>query len=315
MTVPNLVIVGAPKCGTTSLFAWLAAHPAVCGSSVKETRYLLDPDDPLFKIKSNYRDYGLAGYHSYFSACETASAPIVLEATPVYLYQHTAPSVLAGLTPVPRIIFVFRKPSERVYSHYQFLRNNKIVLDSALTLREFVELNKSRDPRLPVRGHAREVVAQSRYVDYLDRWSTRFPRAHLLAFLFEHLRRDPRGFMRDVAERLDIDPSFYDSYDFPQENVTYEIRSRWIHRSRKLLGRRLRPRMRNALKRVAETTYSHINVKPASRSRTSEDSDVLLELEREFLPYNERLADELQLDISPWLSGAITLNAAAHDAS
>jgi len=299
MTLPNLVIAGAPKCGTTSLFAWLAAHPTVCGSNVKETKYLLDPGDPLFKNKSNYRDHGLAGYQSYFTACETAPAPIVLEATPAYLYQHTAPSVLAGLTPVPRIIFVFRKPSERVYSHYQWLRNNKIVLDSALTLRDFVELGKSRDPRLPVLSYTS--VAQSRYVDYLDRWTTRFPRSHLLAFLFEDLRRDPRSFMRDVAERLSIDPSFYDSYDFPQENVTFEIRNRWIHRRRKSLGRRLRPRERDALKRVAEKTYSRINVKSASGSRKGEDSDVLLELERGFLPYNRRLADELQLDISPWL--------------
>ena len=46
--LPNVVIAGAPKCGTTSLFAWLADHPDVCGSNVKEARYFLDPGDPLF---------------------------------------------------------------------------------------------------------------------------------------------------------------------------------------------------------------------------------------------------------------------------
>ena len=94
--LPNVVIAGAPKCGTTSLFAWLADHPDVCGSNVKEARYFLDPDDPLFDEISNFRDHGLAGYEAYFTDCEERKAQVVLEATPVYLYQQTAPEGLVA---------------------------------------------------------------------------------------------------------------------------------------------------------------------------------------------------------------------------
>ncbi|MCP5333794.1 MAG: hypothetical protein H7A13_10650, partial [Pseudomonadales bacterium] len=51
--LPNLIIAGAPKCGTTSLFDYLVQHPQVGGSSVKETCYVMDRGYPLFKAQSN----------------------------------------------------------------------------------------------------------------------------------------------------------------------------------------------------------------------------------------------------------------------
>jgi hypothetical protein len=297
MTLPNLVIAGAPKCGTTSLFSWLTAHPDVCGARVKETQFLLDPDDPLFKEKSNFRDHGLDGYRSYFSHC--GSAPIVVEATPTYLYQETALEVLASLHPLPQIIFVLRKPSERVYSHYQFIRNNHLVLDPALSFRDFVALAKVRDSRLPTRAHAREIVAQSRYIDYLEPWASRFPRSHLHIFLFEQLARSKSPFMRAVAQRIGIDPGFYDCYDYPRENETYRVRFRRLHRTRKRVARQLSPQLRATLKGMLEGGYSRLNLTKGA-DRTSDETEVLLELDREFVPYNKSLASEMAIDLTLW---------------
>jgi hypothetical protein len=303
--LPNVVIAGAPKCGTTSLFAWLAAHPEVCGSSVKEACYLLDPDDPLFKVKSNFRDHGLDGYQSYFEGCRGTGATVVLEATPVYIYQRIAPEVLAGLDPVPQIVFLFRRPSERVYSHFTFLRDSHARIDSDMDFGDFVELVSAGDERVPKYGHAKDVIAHSRYVEYLPPWRERFPATHLHYFLFEDLRRDQRGFGRMVAERLGIDPSFYDTYTFPRKNRTIRIRNQWVHRVRRGIGARLPATTRKRLKAATASAYALVNVDRSPIRRTSEEEEVLAELDQAFEPYNQRLAEITGLDLSPWSSASM----------
>src|SRR5258707_7798728 len=59
LLLPNLIIAGAPRCATTSLFRWLAAHPDVVVSHTKETRYLIDQGYPLFNKACNFHSLGL----------------------------------------------------------------------------------------------------------------------------------------------------------------------------------------------------------------------------------------------------------------
>ncbi len=75
------MIAGAPKSGTTSLYAWLNEHPQVCGASVKETNYLVDRGTPLFDPACNYDDHRLIGYESFFPHCGSVNGGVVLEAT------------------------------------------------------------------------------------------------------------------------------------------------------------------------------------------------------------------------------------------
>jgi hypothetical protein len=297
---PNVVIVGAPKCGTTSLFAWLADHPDACGSVIKEARYFLDPDDPLFKKASNYRDHGLAGYEPYFEPCEAGAAALVVEATPVYLYQRSAPAAIAQIDPLPHIVVVFRKPSERVYSHFHFLRDSHARIDNRLPFAEFVRLVKAGDPAIPHYGHAKSVIDHSRYVEFLPAWLERFADDRVHYFLFEDLRRDPAAFMRSVAEEFGVEPSFYDSYSFARKNTTFRIRRPWMHRIRRGVGRHLPADTRKRIKASTASAYARINIEPARRSRTSADAEALVALERYFAPYNERLAEVTGLNLSPW---------------
>jgi hypothetical protein len=294
------VIAGAPRCGTTSLFTWLDAHPDVCGARVKEVRFLLDPEDWLFKPGSNFRDHGLSGYESYFDRCAASNARIVVEATPTYLYQRTAPAVLSTLDPLPQIAFLLRKPSDRVYSYFQFLRNNLALIDADLSFRDFVSLAESGESGLPRQSDPRETIARSRYINYLDAWTDRFPRPHVHIFLFEELARDERSFMRHVAETIGVAPGFYESYSYPRENPTYHVRSRWLHQRRRRLARLLSPKTRKLVRRIGVGAYSRINIEPSSGPRPADDAEVLAELERGFAEDNRRLARELNVDLTPW---------------
>jgi hypothetical protein len=300
MILPNLIIAGAPRCGTTSLFTWLTDHPEVCGSRVKETRFLLDRGDPSFNPDLNYHDHGLASYATYFEHCRAAHARVILEATPHYLYQDTALRVLAHLDPLPHIVFVLRKPSDRIYSHYQFARNDRALLPSELTFREFVFLAKEGWPGRETRGHVRDVLDHSRYLDYLRRWLDRFPGSHLHVFLFEALASSPQQFSRSVAEQVGIDPNFYAGYAFRRRNPSYRVRWQRLHHARRKLGRRLPPRTKSFLKRATQNAYSRLNVQARSSARSDEENDVLAQLDREFRAHNELLSRELKIDLAAW---------------
>jgi len=299
MTFPNLVIAGAPKCGTTSLFAWLADHPEVCASRVKETRYLLDRGDPDFEAASNYHDHGLAGYEPHFAECSD-SAKIVLEATTLYLYHQTALEVLSGLEPRPQIVFLLRKPAERVYSYYQFARNDRAILDPGITFRRFVEMARAGDSYLAGRGHTTEALAYSRYADYVEKWLAAFPGSEVHLLLFEDLKRDPRSFMQGVADRLGISPEFYDGYAFRRRNPSYRVRWHRLHGVRRELGRILPPGPRRMLKKATQPFYSRINVLRGGQARSDDDQAVLEALDAEFAPHNERLARATGLDLAAW---------------
>jgi hypothetical protein len=304
MTLPNLVIAGAPKCGTSSLFKWLADHPETCGSAVKETFYLMDEGHPLLRKDSNFHRHGLEGYRAHFGGNGSRGCRIHFEATTHYLYQRTALEVLSALPEPPQIVFVLRKPSERVYSSFQYSKNNLANVRRGLSFSSFVD-EVRRDPASPLideyAGESayvlRNDIRYSRYVEYLPAWVARFGRGRVHVLLFEEMKRGARAFMQDLARRIGIDPAFYDSYDFPVRNETINIRHTSLHRRVRKLDR-LVPR--GPLRGLMKSVYLKTQSAPKGGEKTPEDRRALTELEREFRPYNRRLAEGLGLDLSSW---------------
>jgi Sulfotransferase domain len=305
VTLPNLVVAGAPKCGTSSLFRWLADHPQACGSTRKETFYLMDEGHPLARRGRDFRARGLEGYEEFFAGCD-AGARVVFEATTHYIYQRTALEVLSQLPTRPRIVFLLRKPSERVYSSFRYSQNNLANVSRGLTFARFVELSKANGNGNDAEWEElagesayvlRNDIVYSRYVEHVVRWVERFGRERVDVLLFEDLKSNPRAFMKEFAARVRLDASFYDSYDFPVKNETFGVRYPSLHRGVRRLNELVPSAgLKGALKRV----YVRAQSNGSSTGKTPEDARALEELEREFRPFNRRLADELGLNLSAW---------------
>ena len=92
--LPNAIVAGAPKCGTSSLYFWLSAHPGVCPSPVKETFFFAD-DVNRFNREANILEHDLTAYGRYFEKCTHAA--IRLEATAPYIYYEKALAHIPGL--------------------------------------------------------------------------------------------------------------------------------------------------------------------------------------------------------------------------
>jgi hypothetical protein len=309
LTLPNLVVAGAPKCGTSSLYRWLADHPRACGSTPKETFYLMDEGHPLLRRGSNFHARGLEGYAEFFVDCK-ADARVRFEATTHYIYQRTALEALSQLPTRPRIVFLLRKPSERVYSSFRYSQNNLANVRRDLTFARFVELSKANgsvadadwDELAGASAYVlRNDVRYSRYVEHVGLWVERFGRGRVDVLLFEDMKSNPSAFMKKFAARVGVDASFYDSYDFPVKNETFGVRYPSLHRGVRRLNELVPAAgLKDALKKVYVRAQSGGNANGKSTGKSQEDARALEELERDFRPFNRRLADALGIDLSAW---------------
>lgn len=132
--LPDVVIAGAPKCGSSSLFFWLAAHPSICASRKKETHFLRDRVTKHNK-DLNLHEHGLEAYPDLFPHCEKGT--LRTEATPAYLYDETPKRILAQADPPPSILFILREPADRLLSSYRFARYRR--KNTELSFREFAD--------------------------------------------------------------------------------------------------------------------------------------------------------------------------------
>jgi len=302
--LPNVVIAGAPKCGTSSLYKWLAAHPQICGSKVKEPFYLMDEDSPLLNPKFNYYTHKLEGYQTYFDHCCTNHS-VVFEATTHYIYQQTALRVLVQLETRPKIIFIVRKPSERVYSSYQFTINSLANLDRSLSFTEYVNLvqhNNTESLQKYFYNERSAYVLQndvrySQYVDYISLWVEKLGQARILVCLFEKMKMQPKQFMKDISNFIQIDPGFYDNYEFDRYNETVVIKQQSFHRQVRRISAAFPP---NPLKNILKIAYLKLQTQSMKYNRSSEELDTLSMLDKYFLPFNAKLEQLLNLDISLW---------------
>jgi hypothetical protein len=296
MILPNVIIAGAPKCGTTSLFRYLADHPDACSSKVKETRYLLDANYPLFDPQNTFLRDGLSGYSRFFSIDEANTRSVILEATPDYIYQDTPHEALRKFPSVPYVIFVFRRPAVRILSYFNYAQNNLAQLPKDWSFEHFVDLllADSVSNEYPI---VRESLRHSRYADYLQRWIDTVGRDNICAILFEELTQDPLSQMKALAQRIGLDPTFYDSYEFPRENPTIFIRNQNLHRIYRSLWNVKLPR---PVRKIGGAVYRTLNVASDNQRRVSAQQSQLRRLDRVFAEANQKLASLTGLDISCW---------------
>lgn len=294
--LPNVIIAGAPKCGTTSLFRYLADHPDVCSSKVKETRYLLDINYPLFDPQNTYSRDGLSGYSRFFSRDEAMARSVILEATPDYIYQNTPHEAIKKFPFPPYVIFVFRRPASRILSYFNYAQNNLSQLPKDWSFEYFVNLLLADlvSNKYPI---VRESLRQSRYADYLMRWINTVGQDNICTILFEELTQEPLSHLKDLAQRIGLDTTFYDSYEFPQENPTIFVHNQNLHRIYRSLWDVKFPR---PIRKFGGAIYRALNVAGNNPRKMESEQAQLKRLDREFTDANQQLAALTGLDLSCW---------------
>jgi len=199
---PNLVVIGAMRCGTTSLHALLGRHPDVFMSAIKGPGLFLDPAHPIrhpSKYRSNAEKRGFRGDAALLEAMGAGRAGQRWfgESTDVYArHPLCGPGVAERMRrsdPSMRLIYLLRDPVERILSQHRFERR-KPYRPAALDLE--AHLRSVADP-----------IGASRYYTQLRRFlDAGFPRRQIHLLTLEALRHDPRRALEGVARFLDVGP-------------------------------------------------------------------------------------------------------------
>ena len=299
MTVPNFLVIGARKAGTTSLYHYLDQHPEVFMSPVKEPNFFA-----LEGGKAGYRGpdadtrinrWSVADpkeYQALFSGADGARA--VGEASPAYLCNPDAPKRIKRHVPEAKLIAVLRDPAERAYSAYMHqVRDGRETLPFAAALE--AEERRTNANWAP----AWRYKAEGFYVAGLSRYYQLFGRDRIEIGLYEDLVLDPAGLMRGFFRFLGVDASF-------EPDTSRRHNPSGVPKSRLLMSVLKRPNpLRDAIKpllpkglrgRVSEGLQTHNLTKapplePELRRR-------LVELYREDVT---RLEDLIGRDLSAWL--------------
>jgi hypothetical protein len=298
--LPSWIIAGAPKAATSTLFRWLVDHPQAAGPTEKETYFFVDPETHMFRADRNFRDHGLAGYEKLFEAADP-SARVIVEATPGYMYYRTALRELPNLPTRPSFIFVLREPIAQLQSLHSYFQQNWNWIPRRMGFREFIDVVETGSCDFKGNELAANALANAWYPEHLRKWRDAVGPERMLILLFEDLVRGNRAFMRSVADRLGIDPAFYDGYHYPRENSTYAARSGWLQD----LNIRLRAHLpQGRLYDCARDLYRSLNTRPAVPA--ARDAELERMLGERFAPMLIELERDFGLDLAPWRSALET---------
>jgi hypothetical protein len=222
--LPDFLIIGAQKSGTSSLYRYLAQHPQVRESVLKEVHYF---DGGLDAGVDTYA-LGESWYRAHFPlGRDMAPGQKAFEASPLYLVHPLAAERIAGLLPRVKLVAILRNPTDRALSHYfHNVRNNALRrFKEDLPPGEAMDAEEARLAGVLARGdykseayRAYTYKTRGRYLEQLERYLARFPRENLLVLRAEGLFEDPSGLMARLLDFLELDRG-RTALDFKPMNV------------------------------------------------------------------------------------------------
>lgn len=166
--LPNLVMPGVAKCGTTTLCDILVSHPAIAGGFQKEVRYLMDAHDDNYS-PDNIRTAGRDGWIKRYPDGGNGNFRYWLDASPQYQYQRTAFETIAAMPEAPQLIFIVRRPSRRLFSMYQFARYHMGRLPHVTSFAQFLaEIRQPEASPIASQRMLANALADCRYDEMLE---------------------------------------------------------------------------------------------------------------------------------------------------
>ena len=217
--MPDFLIIGAQKCGTTFLYQLLVQHPRVKPAFVKEVHY----------FDLNFRK-GNKWYRSHFPLqMRNTRTHITGEASPYYLFHPHAPRRASAVVPDAKLIILLRNPIDRAYSHYQ--HQVKRVTGKARETLAFEEAIEAEERILPAETskmlqdehyessshRTRSYLSRGRYMDQLLIWSSFFQRSQLLVLKSEDLFINTTDALERVLDFLEIPHWAPETYSIPNK--------------------------------------------------------------------------------------------------
>jgi hypothetical protein len=295
MRLPNFLIIGAHKAGTTSLYFYLKEHPDIYMSPIKEPRFFaFNPANPDHHMAKSLPIKTMDAYLKLFSGVSHERA--IGEASPNYLHSRTAAKAIHFHIPAAKLIVSLRDPVQRTISAYSMLHrqgHEHRTLDEALWNDE-------------------KLLRSSLYYEDLKHYIDLFGREQVKVLLFDDLKADSLGVMKELYRYLEVDDGFRPDISV-QHNIAANTNSKTMRLVRKVYyaHRGVRRTIRSFVPHEMRRRIGKIGSKEVETSTelARETHDRLAEYYYDDIL---RLQDLIQRDLSAWLqSGSAEASATA----
>ncbi|MAQ85210.1 MAG: hypothetical protein CMH12_18450 [Maritimibacter sp.] len=298
--LPNFLVVGAEKAGTTWLYDVMRGHPALFLPDTKEVHFFNRRDSNLIET-DNFERRGLDWYERHFAAA--APDQIRGEATPMYICDEDAPDRIRKTLTDPRFILLLRDPVTRAISHYRMAMAKSHI---AHPLEALIDAGDAR------------ILERGLYASQLERWFSLFSRESTKVLIFEEVMAAPETAMTEIADWFGIDPApFMEARLDERRNEASGYHSAWAYNASVRGARALRnfPATRGIAKRLkAIGVYDFI--KSANRTAPPETKITATDRRRLCDYYRndiKRVAALLGRDGLPWQCAAPSVTAVGQD--
>jgi hypothetical protein len=299
MKKPDFFLVGAPKCGTTAMYRFLAQHPEIFMPASKEIHFFgTDLYSPHYCRNEDQ-------YLELFA--EAKDEKRIGEASVWYLYSKLASQEIKKFNSAAEIIIMLRNPVDMIYSlhgHRLYINSEDIEDFAAALGAENDRKNGLRLPAnpYPVAGLFYRAVAQ--YTEQVKRYFDAFGREQVKVIFYDDFQKDPGQACEEVFSFLGVSPTF--PVEISVINASKKVRSRALNSlfdPPPLLVRKLGRALTSAERRQKLfRTFRKLNTEHVPRQPLP--PELRKQLQQEFAPDVERLSELLHRDLTHWSTGS-----------
>lgn len=301
--LPNLIIGGVHKAGTTSLFVYLSKHPEVGASHIKEIGFFMP-------LRDGESLPPIENYKSYFSHCRDER--YVMEASPSYIYgKEKIANAIHQHCGKAKIIMILREPIDRLGSFYNHIRS-KAMLEENVDMYTFIQKSLQGINDHSKQDYFTRGVREGFYSDYLSPWFEKYGNDLKIVF-FDDLKTRPMELTKEICEWLGISTDVFTESDFTVENKTVYYKNKAVHKVILAVNKKLEAfwRRNHSLKKKLRSFYYVFNANDSSGETI--DARTLKLLNELYTPYNVQLLKMLQQhgykNLPAWLVEAEKKNA------
>jgi hypothetical protein len=260
----SVFLVGAPKCGTTTLVRYLDEQPKICFSSPKEANYF--SGEEIKRQGLYYAEPVVNNLEDYCALFKEADDILYGDGSVSYLYYPNVAKKIYAYNPSAKIIAIVRNPIDRAFSHY--------LMDKRLgyVRKAFDEI--FRNPS-EYKNHYQQYFSLGLYAEQLARYIEVFGRDNVKVYSSHELRDSPENVLKDVCVFLGLSDDVY--MPTTRAHNEYKAPNNWLiaklykmYSMRALMRRLLPPRLQSLLKNLLFSKSGKPQLEPAFRRELQE---------------------------------------------
>ena len=206
MNLPNFLIIGAAKSGTSALYRYMKQHPDIYMSPIKETHFFSYKDSP-----PNTRGPGdtinraITDFDTYKSLFAGVTNELAIgEASPTYIYNMRAPLLIKQILPEARLITILRQPADRAFSAFMH-----VIRDKREPEKDFSKALELEQERINQNwGPIWHYEKGGYYFDQLSRYYNLFDRQQIRVYLHDEFSANPKLVLQDIFRFLGVDDQY-----------------------------------------------------------------------------------------------------------